>query len=121
MGIFEIIVILALALIVVGPEGLPDLLKTAGKVLRELRAAGNTVMREITEVTDEPRRIIRDFNPLEPNSGTGTLEHRASESTAQDAQLNATSVSVEPSETEIGTNHSDSNSNHKPEEPPQQH
>ncbi len=121
MGIFEIIVILALALIVVGPEGLPDLLKTAGKVLRDLRAAGNTVMREITEATDEPRRIIRDFNPLEPNSGTGRLEPRASESTVQDASLNATSASVEPSETEIGTNHSDSSSNHKPEEPSQQH
>lgn len=121
MGIFEIIVILALALIVVGPEGLPDLLKTAGKVLRELRAASNTVMREITEATDEPRRIIREYNPLEPNSGSGRLEPKASESTAEDASLNATSVSAESSETEIATDHSDSSPNHKPEEPPQQH
>jgi len=36
-----------------------------GKVLRELRLASNTVMRELTEVTEEPRRTIRELDPFQ--------------------------------------------------------
>ena len=65
MNIFEILLLLALALIVVGPERLPEVLQMVGKVLRELRAASNTVMRELTEVTEEPRRTIRELDPFQ--------------------------------------------------------
>jgi Sec-independent protein translocase protein TatA len=55
LDLFEIALILILALIVLGPERLPEVLRVAGKVLRELRLASNTVMRELTEVMeDEP-------------------------------------------------------------------
>ena len=57
MDLFEIVIVLAIALIVLGPERLPEVLRTLGKVLRELRAASNTVMRELTDVLeDEPAR-----------------------------------------------------------------
>ena len=65
MNIFEILLLLALALIVVGPERLPEVLQMVGKVLRELRMASNTVMRELTEVTEEPRRTIREMDPFQ--------------------------------------------------------
>ncbi len=65
MNIFEILLLLALALIVVGPERLPEVLQMVGKVLRELRLASNTVMRELTEVTEEPRRTIRELDPFQ--------------------------------------------------------
>lgn len=67
MGITEIVIVLAVALIVLGPERLPEVLKTVGKVLRELRAASNTVMRELTEATEEPRRTFRDLDPFKPD------------------------------------------------------
>lgn len=67
MGITEIVILLALALIVVGPERLPEVLKVTGKVLRELRAASNTVMRELTEAVEEPRRTFRDLDPFKPD------------------------------------------------------
>jgi Tat protein translocase TatB subunit len=55
LDLFELLLILVLALIVLGPERLPEVLRVAGKVLRELRLASNTVMRELTEVMeDEP-------------------------------------------------------------------
>ncbi|MGB8412868.1 MAG: twin-arginine translocase TatA/TatE family subunit [Candidatus Binatus sp.] len=54
MDLFEIVLILAIALIVVGPERLPEVMRTVGKVLRELRLASNTVLHELTEVLDEP-------------------------------------------------------------------
>jgi Sec-independent protein translocase protein TatA len=54
LDLFEIVLILAIALIVVGPERLPEVMRTVGKVLRELRLASNTVLHELTEVLDEP-------------------------------------------------------------------
>jgi sec-independent protein translocase protein TatA len=52
--LFEIALILAIALIVVGPERLPEVMRTVGKVLRELRLASNTVLHELTDVLDDP-------------------------------------------------------------------
>ena len=65
MNILEILLLLAVALIVVGPERLPEVLQTVGKALRELRAASNTVLRELTEVTEEPRRTMRELDPFQ--------------------------------------------------------
>jgi sec-independent protein translocase protein TatB len=53
----EILVILAVALIVLGPERLPEVMRVAGKIMRELRLASNTVLREMSDVLeDEPSR-----------------------------------------------------------------
>jgi sec-independent protein translocase protein TatA len=52
--LFEIALILAIALIVLGPERLPEVMRTVGKILRELRLASNTVLHELTDVLDEP-------------------------------------------------------------------
>lgn len=65
LNIFEIVLLLALALIVVGPDRLPEVLQTVGKLLRELRMASNTVMRELTEITEEPRRTLRELDPFQ--------------------------------------------------------
>ncbi len=65
MNIFEIVLLLALALIVVGPDRLPEVLQMVGRALRELRMASNTVMRELTEVTEEPRRAMREMDPFQ--------------------------------------------------------
>lgn len=54
MDLFEIAIILAVALIVIGPERLPEVLRTTGKILRELRLASNTVLHELTDVMEEP-------------------------------------------------------------------
>ncbi|HSY79080.1 MAG TPA: twin-arginine translocase TatA/TatE family subunit [Verrucomicrobiae bacterium] len=62
--LFEIALILAIALIVVGPERLPEVMRTVGKILRELRLASNTVLHELTDVLDEPPTNI----PAPPKS-----------------------------------------------------
>ncbi len=54
MGITELIVVLVVALIVIPPEKLPEVMRTVGKILRELRLASNTVVRELTEAVDDP-------------------------------------------------------------------
>lgn len=64
MGITEIVVLLAVGLIVLGPERLPEVVGTVAKMLGELRAASNTLMRELTQTVEEPRRAIMDFDPF---------------------------------------------------------
>ncbi len=70
MNLFEIILILAVALVVLGPEKLPEVMRVAGKVLRELRLASNTVLHELTDALDEepnktppPAPVARESSP----------------------------------------------------------
>ncbi len=60
MGIFEILLLLAIALIVIPPDDLPQVLRTAGKVMRELRLASNTVMRELSSAIgdEQPYNLL---------------------------------------------------------------
>jgi sec-independent protein translocase protein TatA len=67
LSIFEIILILAVALVVIGPERMPEVLRAAGKALRELRSASNSVMRELEDaLQEEPERTRRPDAAPEP-------------------------------------------------------
>ncbi len=71
MSIIEIIIVLAVALVVIGPERMPEVLRAAGKVLRELRAASNSVMRELEDaLQEEPERVRRP----DAASGSGAAD-----------------------------------------------
>jgi Tat protein translocase TatB subunit len=65
----EIILILAVALIVIGPERMPEVMRAVGKVLRELRLASNTVLHELTEGLDEQPPKVRPPAPTNGQSG----------------------------------------------------
>jgi len=60
LGIFEILLLLIVALIVIPPDDLPAVMRAVGKVMRELRLASNTVMREISGAIgdDSPFNIL---------------------------------------------------------------
>jgi|HubBroStandDraft_1064217.scaffolds.fasta_scaffold63870_3 Tat protein translocase TatB subunit len=77
VNVFEIVVILAVALVVIGPEKMPEVLRAAGKVMRELRSASNTVLRELTEALDEepPKRELPDTT--RPSGATPPDSHGA--------------------------------------------
>jgi Tat protein translocase TatB subunit len=70
----EIILILAVALIVIGPERLPEVMRAVGKVMRELRLASNTVLHELTEGLDEPAPKVRAPAPTTEKSATPPAE-----------------------------------------------
>jgi len=55
IGLPELIVIMALALIVVGPDKLPDLARSVAKGILELKKTANTLKESLTE----------DVNPLD--------------------------------------------------------
>ncbi|MFI5351960.1 MAG: twin-arginine translocase TatA/TatE family subunit [Candidatus Binatales bacterium] len=56
MSIVEILVLMVVALVVLGPERLPEVLRTVGKILRELRSVSNELMHELTEALEDPPR-----------------------------------------------------------------
>ncbi len=66
--IFEILLILIVALVVLGPEQLPGVLRAAGKILRELRSASNQVMRELTDALEEDPAATTIKRPTPPNN-----------------------------------------------------
>jgi sec-independent protein translocase protein TatB len=55
----EIIVILLLALVILGPEKLPDAMRKAGKAYSELRKMANSFQSEVKSVLDEPMEELR--------------------------------------------------------------
>jgi sec-independent protein translocase protein TatB len=55
----EIIVILLLALVILGPEKLPDAMRKAGRAYSELRKMANSFQSEVKSVLDEPMEELR--------------------------------------------------------------
>ena len=49
----EIFLLLLAALVIFGPQKLPELGRSLGKAIREFRSAGSQIQDEITKVTDE--------------------------------------------------------------------
>jgi Sec-independent protein translocase protein TatA len=65
LSILEIAVVLLVALVVIGPEKLPDVLVAIGRLMRELRLASNTVMRELTSTADDLPEVLRPYRSPE--------------------------------------------------------
>lgn len=56
----EIVVILLLALVVLGPEKLPDAIRRFGKAYAELKKMGTGFQQEFKSAMDEPMREMRE-------------------------------------------------------------
>jgi Sec-independent protein translocase protein TatA len=61
----EILLILAVALVVLGPERMPEVIRAAARIMRELRAASNSVLRELSDaLEDDPPRSGQIGTPV---------------------------------------------------------
>jgi TatA/E family protein of Tat protein translocase len=71
IGMTELLVILTIALVVIGPKKLPELARSLGKGLAEFRRASTEMRREFLEVADEARINPPPRKPAEagPESG----------------------------------------------------
>ena len=56
----ELMVILLFVLIFFGAKGIPDIARTMGRTMRQLRDASNEVQREITRGANEVRRGVEE-------------------------------------------------------------
>jgi sec-independent protein translocase protein TatB len=62
VGPFELLVVLAVALIVVGPERLPELARSVGRVIRQFRDVQDEVRGLVSsEVDDDMRQAASEF------------------------------------------------------------
>lgn len=73
IGVPELLIIMAIALIVIGPKKLPDLAKSLGRALNEFKKATrefkdsldidddiNTIKKPFTDINDDIRGVIKD-------------------------------------------------------------
>ena len=70
----EVIIIILAALVVLGPEKLPVMLKRAGKLYGELRRMSDGFQQEIRSALDEPTRELRDTMEMAKSSFTGVAD-----------------------------------------------
>lgn len=68
VGTPELLVILVVALIVLGPTRLPDVARQIGKAIGEIRRLGAGFQAEMNDAMTEPVRM----DPVEPPEATGT-------------------------------------------------
>ncbi|RKU13787.1 twin-arginine translocase TatA/TatE family subunit [Candidatus Poribacteria bacterium] len=53
VGPMEVFFVLVIALVIFGPQKLPEMGKSLGKAIREFKSVGSDIQDEITKVTDE--------------------------------------------------------------------
>ncbi|MBP6311830.1 MAG: twin-arginine translocase TatA/TatE family subunit [Flavobacteriales bacterium] len=56
----ELIIVLLFVLLFFGAKGIPDIARTMGRALRQVRDASNEVQREINKGASEVRRTVED-------------------------------------------------------------
>ena len=70
VGPLELLVVLAVALIVVGPERLPDLARSVGRALRQFRDVQDEVRNMVSSsVDDDMREVASEFKKAAGGSG----------------------------------------------------
>lgn len=82
----EIIVILLLALVVLGPEKLPDAIRKFSQTYGELKKMGNGFQSELKSALDEPMREMRETADLVQRAADPT---RIAEEAENEARLRA--------------------------------
>lgn len=85
IGFTEIVVILVIALIVLGPEKLPELAKALGRAMREFRTATDEIKRSVSDI--DLNLNVPDYRPDESKTSSPT------ESDKEEEKVSKTTVS----------------------------
>jgi len=81
IGMPELVIILVIALVVIGPQKLPEMARSLGKGLAEFKRASNDFRRNIEEearATEEKERIARENTAKEKAESEKAHETAAS-------------------------------------------
>jgi sec-independent protein translocase protein TatB len=119
MGMPEILLILAIALVVIGPKKLPDLAKSLGRALGEFRRATNDLkssldadgdLKEVKDTFDGMRNDIRSAMTVDPQDLYPTEEPAStaetdgpSQDTAPDGTPSSPNQSSDTTEVDINS------------------
>lgn len=83
MSLTEIVIILALGLVVLGPEKIPEVAKFVGKALREVRKASNLLRDAVSLDDPEPARRVQPTGPNASKSFDSDFEPEPDPSKAE--------------------------------------
>ena len=75
IGFTEILVVLVIALIVLGPEKLPEVAKARGKAMRQFRTATDDIKRSVTDIDLN----VPDYRPTRKEKPSPDTEKTPSE------------------------------------------
>jgi len=75
IGFTEILVVLVIALIVLGPEKLPEVAKALGKAMRQFRSATDDIKRTVTDIDLN----VPDHRPARKKKSSPDTEETSSE------------------------------------------
>jgi sec-independent protein translocase protein TatB len=70
----EVVIIILAALVILGPEKLPDVVRRAGRLYGELRRMSDGFQSELRSALDEPTRELRDTAEMAKSSFTGVVD-----------------------------------------------
>ncbi len=110
MGMPEILLILAIALIVIGPKKLPDLARSLGRAMGEFKRATND-FRETMEIDTDLKGVKEAFDDL--NEGVKEKFDRATETPSPDVP--SSDPSARGTGAEAGTDRSEPSETAEPE------
>ena len=71
IGFFEIVILMAIAVVVIGPQNLPKLAKAIGKGWGEFQSTFNSLKQEVMDEAEGLKQSI-DIDNLEQDSGVAT-------------------------------------------------
>jgi Tat protein translocase TatB subunit len=106
IGLPELILIMAVALIVVGPQKLPELAKALGKGIVELKKAAASLKESFEEEDEEhpawdgqnmeqhPNKLLEAYNDLPEDAMPERPEPAAAEETDADTEVSATTEEI---------------------------
>lgn len=85
IGFTELVIILIIALVVVGPEKLPELGRTIGKTVRDLRRVYANLRAELGPEFDDIEQGIRDLRALDPRQQARDFSRNLIDDLSKDA------------------------------------
>ncbi len=89
VGAPEILVILVLALLVLGPERLPQAARTMGRWVAEIRKITGSLQAEVQDVVDEVMRPVNETATVATDSFTSTFRPSESSTSASSVEPEA--------------------------------
>lgn len=95
----EIVVILLLALIVLGPEKLPDAIRRFGRIYGELRKMGTGFQSEFRNAFDEPLKELRETAQLTRDAVMNPIDQDGANQSPIDQGLDDVVATPEPDTT----------------------
>jgi sec-independent protein translocase protein TatA len=95
VGLPEMIVIMVIALVVFGPKKLPEIGKSLGKAIRELKKAGEEVKESFNEDTTDSRELRNPLHQDHPSTDSIEKDTDFTEPAAETTPIPAEAVPAE--------------------------